>query len=53
MYDDECVDHDLKDVSRKVVMEEQGSVVEEERQKVEEISADKNFSNLNKFLPQI
>jgi hypothetical protein len=51
--DDESGDHDLEDVSREIVMEEEGPVVEEERQKVEEISAKENLSDLNKFLPQI
>ena len=53
MDDDESSDHDLEDVSREIVVEEEGPVVEEERQKVEEISAKENLSDLNKFLPQI
>jgi hypothetical protein len=53
MDDHESRDHDLEGVSREIVVEEEGPVVEEERQKVEEISAKENLSNLNKFLPQI
>jgi hypothetical protein len=53
MDDHESRDHDLEDVSREIVVEEEGPVVEEERQKVEEVTAKENLSNLNKFLPQI
>jgi hypothetical protein len=53
MDDHESGDHDLEDVSREIVVEEEGPVVEEKRQKVEEVSAKENLSDLNKFLPQI
>ncbi len=49
MIDDECRDHDLEDVSRKIVMEEEGSIVEEEGDEVEEIAYEQDLADVDEF----
>ena len=49
MIDDECRDHDLEDVSRKIVMKEKRSIVEEEGDEVEEVAAEQDLADVDKF----
>ena len=49
---DEGGDHDLEDISRKVMMQEQGPIVEEKWKKMEEVTSQKNFTSRNKFLEE-
>ena len=39
MAEDECCEHELKDVCQEVMMEEERPVVEEEGQEVEEVTS--------------
>ena len=49
---DKCCDHNLEDISRKVMMQEQGPVVEEKWNKMEKVTSQKNFTSSNKFLEE-
>jgi hypothetical protein len=49
MIDDECRDHDLENVSRKIVMEEEGSIVEEEGDEVEEVADEQDLADVDEF----
>ena len=49
---DKCSDHNLEDISRKIMMQEQGPVVEEKWNKMEEVTSQKNFTSSNKFLEE-
>ena len=49
---EECGDHDLVDVGRQVVVQEQGPVVEEEGHEVEEIAGQQDLADADKLEPQ-
>lgn len=49
MIDNKCRDHDLEDVSRKVMMKKKRSIVEEEGDEVEEVTDKQDLTNVNEF----
>ncbi len=49
MIDNKCCDHDLEDVSRKVMVKKKRSIVEEEWNEVEEVTDKQDLTNFNEF----